>query len=107
MLEIRQIKIEQGIFWGFLVVVALVEFVKMGLIMMLLPSMFVGLDYSRIMLGWVMSANLLADNLFKSATGWFVDRKGPWLVLILGCLTVGVGLCVLSLGMRRHLWLVI
>jgi DHA1 family multidrug resistance protein-like MFS transporter len=106
-LEIRQIKIEQGIFWGFLVVVALVEFVKMGLIMMLLPSMFVGLDYSRIMLGWVMSANLLADNLFKSATGWFVDRKGPWPVLILGCLTVGVGLCVLSLGMRRHLWLVI
>jgi DHA1 family multidrug resistance protein-like MFS transporter len=106
-LEIRQTDIKQGIFWGFLVVVALVELVKMGLIMMLLPSMFVGLDYSRIMLGWVMSANLLADNLFKSATGWFVDRKGPWPVLLLGCLTVFAGLIVLGLGIRHHLWMVV
>jgi DHA1 family multidrug resistance protein-like MFS transporter len=106
-LEIRQADIKQSVFVGFLMIVAMVEFIKMGLIMMLLPSLFVGLHYSRIVLGWVLSANLLADNLCKSATGWFVDRKGPWPVLLVGCLTILIGLVVLLLGIHHNILLII
>jgi DHA1 family multidrug resistance protein-like MFS transporter len=106
-LEIRQADIKQSVFIDFLLVVATVEFIKMGLIMMLLPSMFVGLNYSRIILGWVLSANLLADNLCKSATGWFVDRRGPWPVLLLGSLTILAGLVLLLLGIHHNILLII
>jgi DHA1 family multidrug resistance protein-like MFS transporter len=107
-LEIRRTAIKQSVFIGFLTVVAMVEFIKMGLVMMLLPSMFVGMHYSRIVLGWVLSANLLADNLCKSATGWFVDRKGPWPVLVVGVFVVLAGLVLLVVGIHYHLvWTVI
>jgi DHA1 family multidrug resistance protein-like MFS transporter len=106
-LEIRQADIKQSVFVGFLIIVALVEFIKMGLIMMLLPSLFVGFHYSQIVLGWVLSANLLADNLCKSATGWLADRKGPWPVLLMGCLTILTGLVVLVLGIHHNVLLII
>jgi DHA1 family multidrug resistance protein-like MFS transporter len=104
---IRRVDIEQSLFVGFLMVVATVEFIKMGLIMMLLPSLFVGLNYSRLALGWVLSANLFADNLCKSATGWFVDREGPWPVLLSGCLVVLVGLLLLILGIYCQIYLIV
>jgi DHA1 family multidrug resistance protein-like MFS transporter len=96
LLEIRREGIDKLVLIGFLLVVGLVEFIKMGLIIMFLPSLFESLKYSKTVLGWVLSANLLADNLCKSATGWFVDQEGPWLVLIFGCLTIFVGLILLA-----------
>jgi DHA1 family multidrug resistance protein-like MFS transporter len=94
--EIHREGIKKPVLFSFLMVVALVEFIKMGVIIMFLPSLFESLKYSKTVLGWVLSANLLADNLCKSATGWFVDREGPWPVLFIGCLTVLTGLILLA-----------
>jgi DHA1 family multidrug resistance protein-like MFS transporter len=94
--EIHPESSQKPILISFLLVVALVEFIKMGVIIMFLPSLFETLKYSKTVLGWVLSANLLADNLCKSATGWFVDREGPWPVLFTGCLTVLTGLILLA-----------
>lgn len=106
MSEIHRGLFKRLVFIGFLTVVAAVEFVKMGLIVMLLPSLFSSMHYSRTVLGWALSANLLGDNLCKSATGWFVDREGPWPVLFYGCLAVLAGLLLL-VCFHSNLYLVV
>lgn len=106
MSEIHREGLKKVVFTAFLFVVAAAEFVKMGLIVMLLPSLFTKLHYSRTVLGWVLSANLLADNLCKSATGWFVDREGPWPVLLAGCSTIFIGLMLL-LQFHQNMLLII
>jgi len=104
--EIHREFFKRTVFIGFLVVVATVEFVKMGLIVMLLPSLFSSMHYSRMVLGWALSANLLADNVCKGATGWFVDREGPWPVLLCGCLAILAGL-ILLVYFHHNVYLVV
>jgi MFS family permease len=68
--------------WGFLATTAAVEFTRGALFISLLPAYLTqGLSMSVAALGVVVSAQYLADTLFKIPTGWLVDRFGPWRVL--------------------------
>jgi MFS transporter, DHA1 family, multidrug resistance protein len=77
---------------SFLAIIASIEFIRMSLFLTLLPSFLTNLHYDTAALGLIISANLLADNLSKSATGWLVDHKGPWPVLFTGSIVVLVGI---------------
>lgn len=80
---------------AFLASIASIEFIRMSLFLTFLPSFLTNLHYNTAALGLVMSANLLADNLSKSATGWLVDNKGPWPILLAGSCTVFGGVLLI------------
>ncbi len=68
--------------WGFIATTACVEFARGALFLSLLPAYLTqGLSMSVATLGLVISAQYLADTVFKIPTGWLVDRFGPWRVL--------------------------
>ncbi len=79
----------------FLAVIAAVEFIRMSLFLTFLPSFLTKLHFDTVALGAVISANILADNLSKGATGWLVDHKGPWPVLFAGSLLVLTGIIII------------
>lgn len=80
---------------SFLAIIAAVEFIRMSLFLTFLPSFLTKLHFDTVALGMVISANILADNLSKSATGWMVDHKGPWPVLFVGSLFVLTGITII------------
>ncbi|HEX3044218.1 MAG TPA: MFS transporter [Bacillota bacterium] len=87
---------KEGIFkypvvFSFMAIIAAIEFIRMSLFITLLPSFLMNLGFTTAALGVVISANLLADNLSKSAIGWLVDHKGPWPVLFFGSLMALTG----------------
>ncbi len=88
---------------SFLAIIASVEFIRMSLFLTLLPSFLTNIHFSTVALGVVMSANLLADNLFKSGAGWLVDHKGPWPMLIAGTIGVLAGLLLIETFHRNIL----
>lgn len=92
--------------FSFLGIISAIEFIRMSLMLTLLPSFLLNLHYSRVQLGMVISANLLTDNLFKSGAGWLVDHKGPWPVLISGSLIVFSGV-LLIVNFHSNFWLVL
>lgn len=81
---------------NFLLTTASVEFVRMSLVFTFLPSFFNSQNYEKSLLGIVLSACLLADNLLKSTAGWLVDRYGPWPVLLIGsgCVLFGISIFI-------------
>ncbi|MCL6589499.1 MAG: MFS transporter [Firmicutes bacterium] len=91
---------KQGVFkypvvFSFMAIIAAIEFIRMSLFLTLLPSFLLNLGFSTAALGAVISANLLADNLSKSAVGWLVDHKGPWPVLFSGSLMALSGILLI------------
>ncbi len=70
--------------WSFIATTAFVEFCRGALFVSLLPAYLTdhqrGLGITVADLGLVISAQYLADTLFKTPTGWLVDRFGPWRV---------------------------
>lgn len=100
-----------GLFWhpilfSFMSSIAAIEFIRMSMFITFLPSFFTNLGYGKIALGFVISANLLADNFLKGVTGWFVDRYGPWPVLLSGSLFVLVG-TILIMNFHQNMFLMI
>lgn len=77
---------------SFLAVIASVEFIRMSLFLMFLPSFLTKLNFDTVALGKVISANILTDNILKSAMGRLVDRKGPWPILFAGSLAILTGI---------------
>ena len=73
-------------------IIAAIEFIRMALFIIFLPSFLTNLHFATDAIGLVISANILADNLLKSASGWLVDHYGPWPVLSAGSLMVFTGL---------------
>jgi MFS family permease len=73
------------------------------------------LGISEQAIGYVYSAFLIAYMLAMTPGGWFADRRGPWLALVLmgfgsalfGALTGAVGLGALSAGLTLALFLVV
>lgn len=90
----------------FLAIIAMVEFIRMSLFLTFLPSLLTKLQFDTVALGAVISANILADNLAKSALGWLVDHKGPWPVLFAGSLAVFAGI-ILIITLHQHLSILI
>ncbi|TCL62025.1 putative MFS family arabinose efflux permease [Hydrogenispora ethanolica] len=88
---------------SFLAIIAAIEFIRMSLFLTLLPSFLTSIHFSTVALGVVMSANLLTDNLFKSGSGWLVDHKGPWPMLIAGTIGVLSGLVLIEMFHRNIL----
>jgi MFS family permease len=91
---------KEGIFkypvvFSFMAIIAAIEFIRMSLFITLLPSFLMNLGFTTAALGVVISANLLADNLSKSAIGWLVDHKGPWPVLFFGSLMALTGVLLI------------
>lgn len=69
--------------WGFVATTASIEFCRGALFMALLPAYLPArLGFSVAAVGLVISAQYLADGLFKIPAGWLVDRIGPWRVLL-------------------------
>lgn len=102
---------KKGIFqypviFSFLAIIASIEFIRMSLTMVLLPSFLTTLKYKTDAIGVIISAGLLADNLIKSATGWLVDHKGPWPLLFAGSIIVLAG-TVIIISFPQQLWLLI
>jgi DHA1 family multidrug resistance protein-like MFS transporter len=79
----------------FLAIISSIEFIRMSLFLTFLPSFLTSLHYSTAALGMVISANLFADNLSKSAVGWLVDHKGPWPVLLCGSIATAIGVLLI------------
>jgi len=90
----------------FLAMIAGVEFIRMSLTMVLLPSFLNSLHYNTASIGMIISANLLADNLMKSTAGWLIDRKGPWSILFFGSILVFLG-AILILNFPHHFWVLL
>jgi DHA1 family multidrug resistance protein-like MFS transporter len=101
--EPKQGLLKHPVILSFLAIIASVEFIRMSLFLTLLPSFLTRLGFGTVAIGLVMSANLLTDNLFKSATGWLVDHKGPWPVLFAGSIAVFGGLLLIE-SFHRQLW---
>lgn len=80
----------------FLAIISSIEFIRMSLFLTFLPSFLTSLHYSTAALGMVISANLFADNLSKSAVGWLVDHKGPWPVLLCGSIATAIGVLLIT-----------
>lgn len=91
---------------SFLAIIAAVEFIRMSLFLTFLPSFLTKLHFDSVALGTVISANIFADNLSKSAMGWLVDHKGPWPVLFAGSLAVFTGIMIV-INFHQHLLLLI
>lgn len=92
------------VIFSFLAAIAAMEFIRESLFFTLLPSFLTNLHYNTAVLGYIITANLLADNGFKSAAGWLVDRRGPWPVLIGGSLVVFTGI-VMIMNFHHNFWL--
>lgn len=94
------------VLFSFLTIIAAIEFIRMSLFLTLLPSFLTNLQFGAIALGAVISANLLADNLSKSATGWMVDTYGPWPVLLSGSVATLFGLIIIFYFYHSIFWLI-
>ncbi len=80
---------------AFLAIIASIEFIRMSLFLTFLPSFLSSLHYKTDVIGLVMFANLIADNVSKSAAGWLVDHKGPWPILFAGSIAAAIGIFII------------
>ena len=92
---------------AFMAIIASIEFIRMSLFLTFLPSFMTSLHYTTAAIGIVISANLLMDNLSKSAVGWLVDHKGPWPVLMIGSIITFCGVLLIIYFHQNLLWLII
>jgi MFS family permease len=82
---------------AFMAIIAAIEFIRMSLFITFLPSFMTSLHFTTMAIAVVISANVLADNLSKSAVGWLVDHRGPWPVLLAGSITALFGVVLIVL----------
>lgn len=92
---------------AFLAIISSIEFIRMSLFLTFLPSFLKSLHYTTAAIGVVISANLFADNLSKSAVGWLVDHKGPWPVLLCGSVAAAIGVILIMLFHQSLLLLIL
>lgn len=92
---------------SFLAVIAAIEFIRLSLCVTFLPSFLTKLQFDTAAIGIVLSANIFADNLFKSVMGWLVDRKGPWPVLFAGSLAVLSGVMIIFVFHQQLIMLIL
>jgi Arabinose efflux permease len=92
---------------AFLAIISSIEFIRMSLFLTFLPSFLRSLHYTTAAIGGVISANLLADNLSKSAVGWLVDHRGPWPVLLCGSIAAAIGVILIMLFHQSLLLLIL
>lgn len=92
---------------SFLAVIAAIEFIRLSLCVTFLPSFLTKLNFDTAAIGIVLSANIFADNLSKSAMGWLVDRIGPWPVLFAGGLAVLSGVMIIIIFGQQLIMLIL
>ncbi len=107
MLRIKGAFLAHPVVLSFLAIIAAVEFIRMALFVTFLPSFMIKLHFDTAALGIVISANIFADNLLKSATGWLIDHKGPWPVLFAGSLAVFCGVFLIIIFHQQLIMLIL
>lgn len=93
--------------WALIGVLATAEFSRTALIVTLLPAFVQGpLSSTLALAGLATSAHYLLDTAGRSPAGWFVDRFGPRITLIIG-VAIEIVALVLAMHADRPLWLVV
>jgi MFS family permease len=93
--------------WALIGVLATAEFARTALLVTLLPAFVQGpLRSSLSIAGVAISAHYLLDTAGRSPAGWFVDRFGPRLTLIIG-VAIEIGALVLAMHAHRPVWLIV
>ncbi len=93
--------------WTLIGVLATAEFARTALLVTLLPAFVQGPLRSTLgIAGVAISAHYLLDTAGRSPAGWFVDRFGPRITLIIG-VAIEIVALVLAMHAHRPVWLIV
>ncbi|GFN32053.1 MFS transporter [Paenibacillus xylaniclasticus] len=80
-----------------LIIMFFVEFVKGAMMVSILP-VYMGevLGLSAYAIGWALALQYIGDNAFRSPLGWFIDRAGYRLVMLVGVLLTFAAIVIVA-----------